>query len=526
MPRSVSRRSRRVLQTGAAAGRGQIRKLRWLRPLVACSIGVGVAPALAQTWTILPSLGVESTLTDNVRLTPTGGRTDWVNQITPSLAINERGAHSNLSGSILLPIVLYTRESGSDTVRPEISLSGNAELYPRLFYIDASAQVSQQFVSPFGPRPQDLITSTDNRQTVQSYRISPYFKGEAANDIRYELRNSNEWTNASGTGDFTGRSYTNDTTANVSREPRPFGASVDYHRTDTDFSSEDRSLMEIARLNASWKPNPEWELTVGGGYENNRFPLDSFAGPTYRAEVRWHPSDRTNVDAWWEHRFFGGSYHFTLDHRTPLTAWSITAFRDITTYPQQLGTFSTGGDVNALLNSLFSSRLPDPIQRQAAVQAFIRDRGLPLVLTGPLSLVSQQVSLQESVQGTASILGARNSILVTIYRTRSEPVAGQTNFVADSLSQIDNTQRGVNAVWAYRLTPLYTLSSSIYWSRTVGNDVSGTSARQASVQTMLSAPLSPLTVVYAGVRHQEFTSNTVDRIRENSVFVGVNHRFH
>jgi uncharacterized protein (PEP-CTERM system associated) len=487
---------------------------------------IGTAPVAAQTWRIVPSLAVESVLTDNVRLTPTDRRGDWVNQISPSLAISEHGAHSSLSGSIVLPIVLYTRESGNDTVRPEISLSGNAELYPRLFYVDASAQVSQQFVSPFGPRPQDLITTTDNRQTVQSYRISPYIKGEAANDIHYELRDSNVWTHASDIGDTADRSYTNEVVANLTRDPTPFGASLDYDRTDTDFSREERSLTEIARLDGSWKPDPQWELRAGAGYENNRFPLERFSGPTYRAGVRWRPTERTKLDASWEHRFFGNAYHFSFDHRTPLTGWSITAFRDVTTYPQQLATFSAGGDVSALLNSLFSSRVPDPAQRQAAVEAFIRERGLPLVLAGPLSIVSQQITLQQSLQATASIIGARNSILVTVYHTRTEPVAGSSDILPALLAQIDNTQRGVNAVWSYRLTPLYTLSTSVNWSRAVANDASGTSSRQTTVQSFLSAPLSPLTVLYAGVRHQEFDSSITDHIRETAVMVGLNHIFH
>jgi hypothetical protein len=42
----------------------------------------------------------------------------------------------------------------------------------------------------------------------------------------------------------------------------------------------------------------------------------------------------------------------------------------------------------------------------------------------------------------------------------------------------------------------------------------------------LSAPLSPLTVLYAGVRHQEFDSSITDHIRETAVMVGLNHIFH
>ena len=55
--------------------------------------------------------------------------------------------------------------------------------------------------------------------------------------------------------------------------------------------------------------------------------------------------------------------------------------RNITSYPQQLANLPAGGDVSALLNRLFLTTIPDPTQRQQAIDQFIRDRGLPAVLS-------------------------------------------------------------------------------------------------------------------------------------------------
>src|SRR5256885_8084943 len=35
-----------------------------------------------------------------------------------------------------------------------------------------------------------------------------------------------------------------------------------------------------------------------------------------------------------EHRFFGPSYNVAVENRTPLSVWSLTASRTITTYPR------------------------------------------------------------------------------------------------------------------------------------------------------------------------------------------------
>ena len=95
-----------------------------------------------------------------------------------------------------------------------------------------------------------------------------------------------------------------------------------------------------------------------------------------------------------------------------------------------------------------------------------------------------------------------------------------------ALAQTNNTQTGANVTWTYRITPLYTLATSYDWVRTIANDVSGLHTYQGTLQTVLSAPLSPLTNLFTGARYQWIASTTEDRVREAAVFVGVNHRFH
>src|SRR5689334_13130819 len=78
--------------------------------LFLCALALAIAAPItgAQTVRIVPSIAVESTLTDNVNLS--ANRTpDWVNQFTPSVTFSEVSAHTHLSGGVSLPIVLYVR---------------------------------------------------------------------------------------------------------------------------------------------------------------------------------------------------------------------------------------------------------------------------------------------------------------------------------------------------------------------------------------------------------------------------------
>ena len=492
------------------------------------AVTLATATVAAQTWHLTPSLGGELTYTDNVGL-GSPKQSDVVLQITPALVVLERGAHTSLSGSIQLPVLLYARSTASDEVRPEVNLSGTAELYPRLFFVDASVQVSNQFVSPFAPQPQSLVNATNNRYTAQSYSVSPYLRGETS-DLKYELRDTNGWSNASNLNLATtgGRAYTNDLIGKLSRDPRPLGWGVDYDRLETRFSDQDRPFItELGRLRGEWQPDPQWQLSASGGYEDNRYPLTEFSGAIYGAGFKWRPTERTNLDASWEHRFFGASYHVNFEERTPLTKWSLVALRDITSYPQQIANLPGQTDVSAALNTLFASRIADPAARQTFVDQLIRDRGLPTTLTGPVNLFTQQITLQESVQGTVTLLGVRNTVVVVAYRTRSEPVASADLPSGDLIatSNVDNTQTGTSVVWSYRLTPLYTLATTGTWSRTVANDESGEQSKQGTLQVVLSAPLSTLTSAFAGLRYQRFTSNRQSDIEESAVFVGITHTF-
>jgi uncharacterized protein (PEP-CTERM system associated) len=229
----------------------------------------------------------------------------------------------------------------------------------------------------------------------------------------------------------------------------------------------------------------------------------------------------------WEHRFFGSSYLLSFDHRTPLSVWSINAQRDITTYPQQLANFAQGSNVSALLNGLFVSRVQDPLERQLLVDQFIRERGLPTQLASSFALFTQRVTLIESENATFGLLGARNTVLFHLYRTRNEAVESADAALAPLLDLLTNvTQVGASAVWAHRLTPNANLDTTLSWSRNKQNAIDERTTLY-SLETRLSRTITTLTSVYAGARYQNSRSDAVGLdFNQFAVFVGINHMFH
>jgi uncharacterized protein (PEP-CTERM system associated) len=474
-------------------------------------------------------LSWESTLTDNVNLSA-DRKSDWVNQLTPTLQINEAGARTRLSGNISVPMLVYVRTGGNDQAFAQANLVGTVEAIDKFLFIDASANVGQQFASPFGAQPSSLSTATQNRYTAQTYAVSPYIKGELRGNVAYELRDTNTWTNATGlSSTLTGRSYQNELAGHLIHPPAPAGWSLDYDRTQVRFKDVAESeRTEIERARFSYRVDPSVEIGAGVGYEDNHFFQTQDSGVTYSVAAHWRPNDRTNLSALWEHRFFGSAYDVLFDHTTRLSTWSIHASRNISNYPQQLATLPAGQDVSGLLNALFSNRFQDPAQRQAIVDQLIRDRGLPNVLAGPVPLLAQQITLLESASATMGLLGARNTVFFTVFRTRNEPIEAIDEALNSLLSNlnVNNTQVGANVIWTHQLAPTLNLATSAQWSRVTDNANLGAVTRMYLLRTVLSRQLSSLTSVYAGARYENSRSNTFDGFREAAVFVGVNYIFH
>jgi uncharacterized protein (PEP-CTERM system associated) len=452
-------------------------------------------------------------------------QSDWVNQITPAVRFEETGAHTRLTGSVAVPIVLYARTSENDYVAPLINIAGNVEAVERFFFIDAAVTASPQYISPFGAHPTNLANFTQNRYTSQTYMLSPYVRGQLPGYVDYELRNTNTWTVANAAALDGGRSYINDIAGRVTHQPTPVGWEVTYNRSDQHFIDSQSGIIEIERVRALYSPDTTLRVSASIGYEDYLLFLSRENCVTYVIGVNWHPTDRTTLDANYEHRFFGASYNATFDHRTPLSVWSIRATRDITSYPEQLARFGQGVNVASFLNTLLLSRFPDPTQRQTVVDQIIRDRALPGTLTGPISLFGQQITLVETVQTTAGILGARNSLFLTVFRSRDQPAEGSDSVQTSVANIQDTTQVGANLAWTRQLAPNLSLVTSLDWTRATSNVATGERTRQLTANAVLSRTLSARLSIHGGARYQQSHSNVTEGYHEAAIFFGATYMF-
>jgi uncharacterized protein (PEP-CTERM system associated) len=473
------------------------------------------------------SLGVIGTLTDNVNLQPSGqAKSDFVLELIPQIAFNHQGAHASLNGFIAVPILLYARESGNDQVYPNVGIIGRVEAIERFFYIEGAVSVSQQFISPFGAQPASLANSTANRYTSASYRLTPVIQGVTPSNIRYELRDNNLWYNTYHAPPNTANSYYNQLLGNIASPVAPWGWAADYEGDYIKFEGQQALISNLGRARLIYQLDPQIQLTASGGYEDNRYTFTDYSGPIYGGGLKWIPSPRTTLVAYWEHRFFGSSYLLTFDTHGPLSVLSLHASRNISSYPQQFLTIPATGNVAALLTSIFSSRITDPGQLESFVNGLIQDRGLPNELTSPVNLYTQQILLIEDLRATVGLVGARNGVFLTGFYVRSEPISGAGTPLPPQLAfGNNNTQKGIGLTWTHNFTPVTILSANLTLLRTIANPPQVGTTNQGLLNVIVSTQLSTNTQIFGGARFQKLNSDVATNYTEAAVFAGFFHTF-
>jgi uncharacterized protein (PEP-CTERM system associated) len=504
----------------------------WRACLLAASAALPLAalPAEAETWTIVPSLSLTETWSDNINLAvPDLARSDLVTEITPTLTFSGKGGRASLEGTVSVPVLYYLRTgSYNDNYFPLANVHGKVEAVEKFFFVEGLVSVTQPMLTPFGAQPSGLTNATQNRYTSSVYQVSPYIKGENPGGIQYLLRNDSTWANLNGAPIDTSNSYTSEWTGKLDTPIAPLGWHADLDLVNVKFKDQSSQRTNVARVGPRFAYDPVTRLSAHVGYEDNRYPLSDYSDVVYGVGVEWQPTERSKVVANWEHRFFGSSYLFTFDHRTPLSVWNISASRLISSYPQQFGTLAAGGNVPAMLDQLFLSRISDPALRQQAVSAVIDSRKLPTELTSPVNLYTQQITLNQNLSATAGLLGARNGLFVTLYRYETQPISGSGQILPPLLSfNNDNTQLGANLVWSHSLTPLTTLNLTAFAMRTQANGGPDYVTNQGAARLAITTPISPNMSAFAGIRYQKLRSDFpgITDYTESAAFAGISYLF-
>jgi uncharacterized protein (PEP-CTERM system associated) len=423
--------------------------------------------AEAADWRITPRLNVRETYTDNLRLAPRGQeQSDWVTEIDPGVSISARGARLQLQADYAFQYRLYANNSDANGHNHSLTSNGLLDVWNRNLFVQASASIAQQDISPLGVQSDSNINLSGNRTEVRQANVSPYWVSRLGTWGNLQARYT--WNQAQSKGATSALdSESQGVSLGISSGPafHDLGWSASYSRQQIESSSGQFSKRDLESVSGSarYRLLPTLAVTGTIGTEHNSYGTvsGSSSGSYWNAGVDWAPSSRTRVAATFGERYYGKSYSLDASHRTRATTWTLGYSEQIVATP---GIFSTPSSVStaATLDRLFLSQFPNPIERQQIVQAFILQTGLPTSLTTSVDFLTNQVSLSKRLHGGFGYRGTRSNLFVNIFRdNRSSESTGATLLGTDPFSRSNRiVQTGGSALLSWRFSERTTGSIS------------------------------------------------------------------
>lgn len=489
------------------------------------------ADAAARSWTVTPSIELRETYTDNAFLGVGTPRSDFVTQVTPGIRIEGRSPRLAANLAYAPSAQFYARNGEANDVVNNLDASARLEAVERFFFVEATANIGQGFITPFAAQPNELAFVTQNRVESRTVSLSPYIRSEGR-DLEYELRNRNTWTSTSrdGLGDFRTLQWT----GRVARPVRRFGWALEFD--DSEISRydaivqrpDDRARLYRARL--YYQPDPAWRFSASAGSEENNYVLQQTQRTAiYGAGLAWRPSPRTSAHLEYEKRFFGPSRLARFDHRTRLTAWSVAYSRNTSTYQEELLRLPPG-NTTALLDAVFIARFPEPGERRAAVEQFMRAHGTPEFLSNSLAFYTQRVYLREGVDASFAIVGIRSSIAFTAFAAENSGISADLLGALPDVLLFANRfkEHGFGANAVHRLAPSTSIGANATRTYSRQEEPGQINSRNDYFNLVLSHTVAPKTITFAGLSASRFYSDEVGFAADQdatSVFIGLNHRF-
>ncbi|GGX90349.1 TIGR03016 family PEP-CTERM system-associated outer membrane protein [Massilia dura] len=416
--------------------------------------------AVRAAWQVKPSVEVRETWSDNPELrSDDQKRSQFITSVAPGLTVTNDTPRLQVSASYRLNAFAYSdkRDTGNDRLNSTLNAMARGNVIRDLLFFDASAGITQTPVSAFGP-VSDNPYSDSNRSEVRSYRVSPYLVHQFGGFATTQLRYTHDLVDSDLGGFPRSTSDTIDMSLNSGSSFQTLGWGLQLNRENLQDGIAPKSINSSALASLRYSLNRKFSLTGTAGYDKYDYEGmgEGTKGASWSLGFSLEPSARTSLRMSAGRRYYGNSYFLAASHRSRNTVWSINYSDDVSTSRNNF-LLPSAVDTVAMLSQMYQTNIPDPVQRAAFVEAYIRALGLPRSLPNAVNYFSNRYTLQRQFNASMAWRSARTNAVVTVYKMRREALslvqydspllgAGQQNLN-------DNTdQTGLSLNVGYRLS--------------------------------------------------------------------------
>ena len=492
------------------------------------SLGLAALPAVAGEWTITPSISLQETATDNVKL-DRNRKSDLITDISPGIKIDGRGGRVNLRFDYRMHNLFYANDSSRSNIQNSLNALGTIEALENWFFIEASGSISQQSVSAFGGATNSSVNTNSGSNTTETstYRLSPYFRGTLGSFADYQLR-----YNLSTSSSKAGGTYDTDTREIVGRLAglttyARLGWALDASSQEVEYGNGRKSEADRLRGVLTYHYDPQFRMLLIGGREANDYlSLDKESHTIKGVGFEWAPTERTKISASRESRFFGDSNSISFSHRTGGTAWKYSQSKDATSSPNQQSGVGLGTYYDLFFN-MFASAIPDPNARAAYVNALLLSSGISPAAQLQGGFLTSGVTLQQRRELSFALLGVRNTVTFAATQSESQNLsqgAGTGLLIGTDFANVQNIrQRGLSVNWSHNLTGLSTLAGGISKLKSKGSGGNELETDQTMYTLNFLTKLGPKTSAGLGARRVVVDGST--SYTENALTGSLSHQF-
>jgi uncharacterized protein (PEP-CTERM system associated) len=502
-------------------------------------LGVALAacfPTLvsAQSWRIEPSIATTVTATSNSGLSFSQDKnSDLITDVEPRLVLEGKGASFTLNGNLAAHALVYANSSQANRLLPSGTLALNANLVERWIYFDASAVLEQIAADPYTVRA-DTESSLNKISSVQ-YRFSPYLQHSFTPSLALSMRSDNVWTRRRGEfadTDPRRNSVNEKQIFLLEQKPLPFGYSFEASQDKTSYVTGVETVLQIgsARAVGTYALDPTFTVGLTAGSEKSEYALSSSRDKIVGGRFTWAPTERSELRGSYESRFFGAGGSLQWSHRSPFLGIYLDASRQPSASGASFLLNPNGGDVQTLLDAIFTTRYPNPAERAIIVKNVISGLGVPSVLGQPVEVFADYAQLRDAVNASVAFQGVRSTLITRVYAVRSRQLnVSGTPYVPTLGIASDNYQKGMSIDFNRRLTSTLTADLGFAYAALDGLGIAeGQSTRSTAIRLGLTQALSPKTKVTVGTRYlkSELVAPGQDAsAAELAAFAGMVHRF-
>lgn len=426
---------------------------------------------------VTTGLSASATATNNVNLSSNDKQSSLILTLTPSIQVSGQSGRVRGSLSYALGASFYAGGDQSSTFYNYLSANANVEAVPSRVFIDASASVSRQLISPFGAQSSSPIFDNANSTQVATFNVSPYVTGQIAGEVNYTGRADYSVT-SSGTSLAPGSSsWGGILNFNGSTRWSQLGWAVNLTYREFGYSDGRSTFDQLSWLALNYSGFDDIVLSARANREtSNITSFDTETHYGYGGGVRWTPSPRTDFIAQYDTRVFGSSHLYAFNYRTARTVWSISSTQGLSTGQGTGGAAGIYGNTPAarttafeLFYAMFASIEPDPVKRTQLVNNFLRANGIDPNATLQPNYLPSQTTEQLSYNASVAWSGLRDTAVLSANRTRSTSLGPLSNPSNDFAAGEPVTWFGLTLSWSHRLTPRDSLSASVSQQQNSGS---------------------------------------------------------